>query len=244
MGGASCVAAVQCAVAAISAGICRHVLIPLGRNGASESRIGTRVRQSPQFRMVGEFEMPIGALAPAQLYAPMARRHMELYGTTSRQLGEIAVTSRGAPRQRDDDDAHHARGPSAVADDCRPAAPARLQPRERRRRRGGRECCRARPSHEQLLRRRPPLTATSEPAASRGSGPFASIRRPPLVLTRDTPLIGRDQEMARLRAALAETVSGQGRVVALTGEAGVGKTRLVAELAAEVLADSMGVLVG
>jgi acetyl-CoA acetyltransferase len=67
MGGASCVAAVQCAVAAISAGICRHVLIPLGRNGASESRIGTRVRQSPQFRMVGEFEMPIGALASARL---------------------------------------------------------------------------------------------------------------------------------------------------------------------------------
>ncbi len=94
MGGASCVAAVQCAVAAISAGICRHVLIPLGRNGASESRIGSRVRQLPQFRMVGEFEMPIGAIAPAQLYAPMARRHMELYGTTSRQFGEIAVTTR------------------------------------------------------------------------------------------------------------------------------------------------------
>src|SRR5438093_7353747 len=70
MGGASCVAAVQCAVAAISAGLCRHVLIPLGRNGASESRIGARVRQLPQFRVVGEFEMPIGALAPAQLYAP------------------------------------------------------------------------------------------------------------------------------------------------------------------------------
>ncbi len=94
MGGASCVAAVQCAVAAIAAGICRHVLIPLGRNGASESRIGSRVRQMPQFRTVGEFEMPVGAIAPAQLYAPMARRHMELYGTTSRQLGEIAVTTR------------------------------------------------------------------------------------------------------------------------------------------------------
>jgi acetyl-CoA acetyltransferase len=38
--------------------------------------------------------MPIGAIAPAQLYAPMARRHMELYGTTSRQLGEIAVSTR------------------------------------------------------------------------------------------------------------------------------------------------------
>jgi acetyl-CoA acetyltransferase len=94
MGGASCVAAVQCAIAALAAGVCRHVLIPLGRNGASEGRIGARVRQMPQFRVVAEFEMPVGNLAPAQLYAPMARRHMEQYGTTSRQLGEIAVTVR------------------------------------------------------------------------------------------------------------------------------------------------------
>jgi acetyl-CoA acetyltransferase len=94
LGGASCIAALQCAVAVIAAGICRHVLIPLGRNGASEGRIASRVRQMPQFRAVSEFEMPVGALAPAQLYAPMARRHMELYGTTSRQFGEIAVTTR------------------------------------------------------------------------------------------------------------------------------------------------------
>jgi acetyl-CoA acetyltransferase len=38
--------------------------------------------------------MPLGAIAPAQLYAPMARRHMEMFGTTSRQLAEIAVTTR------------------------------------------------------------------------------------------------------------------------------------------------------
>ena len=94
LGGASCVAAVQCAVAAIAAGICNHVLIPVGRNGASGGRIGMRVQQMPQFRLVGEFEMPLGAIAPAQLYAPMARRHMELYGTTSRQFGEIAVSTR------------------------------------------------------------------------------------------------------------------------------------------------------
>jgi acetyl-CoA acetyltransferase len=94
MGGASCVAAIQCAAAVISAGICRHVLVPIGRNGSSGARIGTRVNQMPQFRVVGEFEMPLGAIAPAQLYAPMARRHMELYGTTSRQLGEIAVSTR------------------------------------------------------------------------------------------------------------------------------------------------------
>lgn len=94
LGGASCVAAVQCAVAAIAAGVCNHILIPVGRNGASQGRIGARVQQIPQFRLVGEFEMPLGAIAPAQLYAPMARRHMELYGTTSRQLGEIAVSTR------------------------------------------------------------------------------------------------------------------------------------------------------
>jgi acetyl-CoA acetyltransferase len=94
MGGASCVAAVQCAIAAISTGICRHVLIPLGRNGASGGRIAQRVQQMPQFRTIGEFEMPLGAIAPAQLYAPMARRHMEMYGTTSRHLAEIAVNTR------------------------------------------------------------------------------------------------------------------------------------------------------
>ena len=94
MGGASPVAAIQCAAAAIAAGICRHVLLPIGRTGYSGARISTRVHQMPQFRVVGEFEMPLGGIAPAQLYAPMARRHMELYGTTSRQLAEIAVTTR------------------------------------------------------------------------------------------------------------------------------------------------------
>jgi acetyl-CoA acetyltransferase len=94
LGGASCVAAIQAATAAVAAGISKHVLIPIGRNGYSESRIGSRVQQMPQFRVVGEFEMPSGAIAPAQLYAPMARRHMALYGTTSRQLAEIAVTTR------------------------------------------------------------------------------------------------------------------------------------------------------
>src|ERR1700741_4160595 len=94
MGGASAVAAVQCALAVVATGVCRHVLIPLGRNGASGSRIGARVREMPQFRVVGEFEMPVGAIAPAQLYAPMARRHMELYGTTSLHFAEIAVSTR------------------------------------------------------------------------------------------------------------------------------------------------------
>ena len=94
MGGASCVAAIQAAAAAIAAGICRHVLLPIGRTGYSGTRIGARVHEMPQFRTIGEFELPLGNIAPAQIYAPMARRHMELFGTTSRQLAEIAVTTR------------------------------------------------------------------------------------------------------------------------------------------------------
>ena len=96
LGGASAVSSIQCAAAAIAAGVCNHVLVPISRNGASGAggRIGARVREMPQFRVIGEFEMPLGAIAPAQLYAPMARRHMEMFGTTSRQLAEIAVSTR------------------------------------------------------------------------------------------------------------------------------------------------------
>jgi acetyl-CoA acetyltransferase len=94
LGGASSIAAVQCAAAAIAAGICNHVLIAAGRNAFLGARAGVRIHEMPQFHFVTEFELPLGAIAPAQLYAPMARRHMALYGTTSRQLGEIAVRTR------------------------------------------------------------------------------------------------------------------------------------------------------
>ncbi|NQV60922.1 MAG: thiolase family protein [Alphaproteobacteria bacterium] len=94
LGGASAVAAIQAAVSALVAGVANHVLIPIGRNGSSGERIGARAAAMPQFRAIGEYEMPSGNIAPPQLYAHMARRHMEMYGTTSRQLAEIAVTVR------------------------------------------------------------------------------------------------------------------------------------------------------
>lgn len=94
LGGASAVAAVQCAALAIKAGLCRHVLVPIGRNGYSGTRVSERLGAAPQFKTVAEFEGPSGATVPAQFYAPMARRHMELYGTTSRHFAEIAVSTR------------------------------------------------------------------------------------------------------------------------------------------------------
>ncbi len=96
-GGASPVMALQAAAAAIAAGICHHVLITFGRNisaMAGSNKAGARIHTMPQFHYVTEFEHPMGASAPAQLYAPMARRHMERYGTTVEQFGEVAVACR------------------------------------------------------------------------------------------------------------------------------------------------------
>ena len=45
----------------------------------------------------------------------------------------------------------------------------------------------------------------------------------------DTPLIGRDGEIARLRSALEGVRDGAGGVVLILGEAGIGKTRLIGE---------------
>lgn len=94
-GGASPVMALQCAAAAVASGACNHVLMTFGRNvSAASNKAGARIHQMPQFHYVTEFEYPMGAIAPAQLYAPMARRHMELYGTTVEQFGEVAVACR------------------------------------------------------------------------------------------------------------------------------------------------------
>jgi acetyl-CoA acetyltransferase len=94
LGGASGIAAIQTAMAVIEAGICNHVLVPSGRNVSSGARAGVRIHQMPQFHLITEYEYPLGAISPAQLYAPMARRHMEMFGTTSRQFAEVAITMR------------------------------------------------------------------------------------------------------------------------------------------------------
>src|SRR5262249_19776314 len=45
-----------------------------------------------------------------------------------------------------------------------------------------------------------------------------------------TPLVGRERELATLREGLREVKAGQGQVVGIAGEAGIGKSRLVLEL--------------
>ena len=94
MGGATCVAAIQSAAMAVATGVCKNVLISVGRTGYSGARVSTRLQQFPQFALAAEFEAPIGMFAPAQLYAQGARRHMQLYGTTERHFAEVAVVTR------------------------------------------------------------------------------------------------------------------------------------------------------
>ena len=60
------------------------------------------------------------------------------------------------------------------------------------------------------------------------------------------PLVGRSEELTRLRDAWAAVVAGDRQIVSLVGEPGIGKTRLVGELAGELLAgrEAGGVLYG
>src|SRR5262249_43534721 len=49
-----------------------------------------------------------------------------------------------------------------------------------------------------------------------------------------TPFVGRAQELATLHAVWADVTKGQGHVVGVVGEAGMGKSRLVAEFHASL----------
>ena len=50
---------------------------------------------------------------------------------------------------------------------------------------------------------------------------------------RDSPLVGRERELEELTRAIEEAQSGGGRIVSIVGEAGLGKSRLIAETRAE-----------
>src|SRR5262249_35288754 len=56
--------------------------------------------------------------------------------------------------------------------------------------------------------------------------------------------VGRQEEMALLRSALDRACRGDGGLIALIGEGGIGKSRVVAEIAAEAAGRGMTVLVG
>jgi class 3 adenylate cyclase len=74
--------------------------------------------------------------------------------------------------------------------------------------------------------------------------PVSSVPLPSLLTDIGRIFVGRDSELERLGQLWSEASVGERRVVLLAGEPGVGKTRLAAELAAQVHADGATVLAG
>jgi DNA-binding SARP family transcriptional activator len=85
--------------------------------------------------------------------------------------------------------------------------------------------------YQEILQKRA-LTA-SGPAADPSSAPRREAPRPARdVRALEPAVVGRQAELARLRQALEDAGGGSGRAVIVLGEAGIGKTRLLEELAA------------
>lgn len=88
IGGASNVAHLDMAAAAIAAGVCRTVLVSYG----TTPRQGEYVALVPEY--ADDFERPFGVGFPVGLYALCAQRHMFQYGTRREQFAKLVVESR------------------------------------------------------------------------------------------------------------------------------------------------------
>jgi acetyl-CoA acetyltransferase len=101
-GGSSFEVHVEHAAAAIAAGLCEVVVSVYAATPRSDRK--RRNQESGPGRgrgpMMGgpnpmaEWEMPYGLMMPMGAYALAASRHMAMYGTTSEQLAQIAVSTR------------------------------------------------------------------------------------------------------------------------------------------------------
>ncbi len=97
--------------------------------------------------------------------------------------------------------------------------------------------------YEEVLRDR---TTPSDAARMALADALASMasRHPSLPPTDEAPMIGREPELRRFMAALDEAVAGRGQLIAVVGEAGIGKSRLAAEIGREAAQRGARVLAG
>ncbi len=93
-GGSAFETLVEHAALAISAGLCSVALITYGSTLWSDRRRVVEGGGIDPRMPAGQFEAPYGDLSPISAYALSAARHMHEFGTTSRQLAEVAVSTR------------------------------------------------------------------------------------------------------------------------------------------------------
>ncbi len=70
------------------------------------------------------------------------------------------------------------------------------------------------------------------------------FRRPVVPVRRETRLFGREEDLAALRAAWSRARDGRGGMILIEGEAGIGKTRLLDAMLAEIDADDAHLFYG
>jgi len=92
VGGCSFMLHVRHAVAAITAGYARTILITHGESG--KSRINATPRPPEPESLAGQFEAPFGPYGPPTLFPIPVLRYMKATGTTHEHLAQVAVVQR------------------------------------------------------------------------------------------------------------------------------------------------------
>ncbi|HEX4244783.1 MAG TPA: hypothetical protein VHY77_04385, partial [Acidimicrobiales bacterium] len=95
----------QAEVVVVYRSLCQGQFARIGRTAATGGQAAPTVTDaSSEADALQAFTAPFGILGPSVMFALPMRRHMEVYGTSSEQLGHVAVTQR----------AHASRNPRAV----------------------------------------------------------------------------------------------------------------------------------
>ena len=95
IGGSSFVAHLMPAMLALQSGQCNAVLVCYGSTQRTATMGRKEMNASRRVLDPMPYEHPFDPVMPASAYALAAARHMHQYGTTRKQLAEIAVAARG-----------------------------------------------------------------------------------------------------------------------------------------------------
>ena len=113
LGGSSFVAHLMPAMLALQAGQCNAVLVCYGSTQRSATFGRAEVAKARRAMDPQPYESPYDPLQPLSAYALAASRHMAQYGTTRRQLAEVAVAARAWARLNPE---AFERGPLSIED--------------------------------------------------------------------------------------------------------------------------------